>query len=113
MYIGIPAFYHAVGPDHPNPASPGTWNTDGAQRLIDLVVPTLPDNAAPRAGFHLIKLVTSRDLTNWTYVGNRSVFIEPSHVESGAYDTTQMLGPSDVIVRGDELWMFYTGIKYR
>jgi len=24
-----------------------------------------------------------------------------------------MLGPSDVIVRGDELWMFYTGIKYR
>ena len=66
-----------------------------------------------RAGFHLIKLVTSRDLTNWTYVGNRSVFIEPSHVESGAYDTTQMLGPSDVIVRGDELWMFYTGIKYR
>ena len=29
VYIGIPAFYHAVGPDHPNPYSPGTWNTDG------------------------------------------------------------------------------------
>ena len=31
VYLGIPAFYHAVGPDHPNPASPGTWNTDGAR----------------------------------------------------------------------------------
>ena len=24
VYIGVPAFYHAVGPDHTNPLSPGT-----------------------------------------------------------------------------------------
>ena len=65
------------------------------------------------SGFHLIKLVTSRDLKNWTYLGNRTSFIEPSRVDSGAYDTTQLLGPSDVIVRGEELWMYYTGLKYR
>ena len=34
VYLGIPAFYHAVGPDHPNPASPGTWNTDGARHSV-------------------------------------------------------------------------------
>jgi len=54
----------------------------------------------------LLKLATSRDLTNWSYIGNRSTFIEPSHLDSGAYDTMQMLGPSEVIVRGEELWMF-------
>ena len=54
----------------------------------------------------MLKLSTSRDLTNWSYIGNRSTFIEPSHLDSGAYDTMQMLGPSEVIVRGEELWMF-------
>ena len=80
VYIGIPAYYHAVGPAHADPGSPGTWNTDG---------------------FHLLKLATSRDMKNWTHVANRSVFIEPSRTDSGAYDTTQMLGPSDVLVRGE------------
>lgn len=117
VFIGIPAYYHAVGPAHANPSSPGTWNTEG---------------------FDLLKLATSRDMQNWTSVGNRSVFIEPSRIDSGAYDTTQMLGPSDVIIRGEgayhhpagvgtalnarvtqhicrnlELWMYHGGSKYR
>jgi hypothetical protein len=44
-----------------------------------------------------------RERRNWTYVGNRSTFIEPSRTDSGAYDTTQLLGPSDVIVRGEDI----------
>jgi hypothetical protein len=41
------------------------------------------------------------------------VFIGPSRLNSGAYDLTQILPPSAPIVRGDELWFYYTGLKYR
>ncbi|HUY32397.1 MAG TPA: hypothetical protein VMV69_06420 [Pirellulales bacterium] len=37
----------------------------------------------------------------------------PSRVDSGAYDLTQILPPSTPIARGDELWFYYTGLKYR
>ena len=83
--MGLPAMFHSVAPD-------GHGNTDG---------------------FHLIKAVTSRDLKTWAWLGNRSTFITPSKVDSGAYDLMQMLPPSNVLVKGDELWMYYTGLKMR
>eukprot|EP01048_Picozoa_sp_COSAG05_P006789 COSAG05_NODE_458_length_9621_cov_5.309914_1_plen_659_part_00 len=84
VYMGLPAMYHAVAPSGSN---------------------TL--------GFHLIKAVTSRDLKNWTWLGNRSTFISPSKVDSGAYDLMQMLPPSNVLIRGDLLWMYYSCMKSR
>ena len=86
VYIGTPALYHAVGP-----------------------VPNYPNTV----GFHLIQLAVSRDLKNWERVGDRQPFIGPSRRGSGAYDLTQLIGPSNALVRGDELWFYYTGIKYR
>ncbi len=64
-------------------------------------------------GFHLVQLASSRDLKTWNRLGDRKAFIGPSTVASGAYDLTQILPPSSPIVRGDELWFYYTGIKYR
>lgn len=86
MYIGMPAMYHAVGriPNYPN--------TDG---------------------FHLIQLVCSRDLKQWRRLGDRQTFIGPSRIDSGAYDLTQILPPSLAVVRDDELWFYYTGLKWR
>lgn len=84
VYMGLPAMYHAVAPDGGN---------------------TL--------GFHLIKAVTSRNLKNWTWLGNRSTFITPSKIDSGAYDLMQMLPPSNVLIRGDLLWMYYSCMKTR
>ena len=86
VYIGTPALYHAAG-----------------------AVPNYPNTV----GFHLIQLMVSRDLKNWERVGNRKPFIGPSRIGSGAYDLTQLIGPSNALVRGDELWFYYTGIKYR
>ena len=85
-YMGMPAMYHSVGriPNYPN--------TDG---------------------FHLIQLVCSRDLKHWQRVGDRQTFIGPSRVDSGAYDLTQLLPPSAPVVRNDELWFYYTGLKWR
>ena len=85
LYIGMPAMFHSTG-------RVATGNT---------------------VGFHLVQLGASRDLKTFTRVGDRKTFIGPSPVGSGAYDLTQILGPSDAILRGDELWFYYTGLKYR
>jgi hypothetical protein len=86
LYIGLPALYHATGP------IPNYPNTDG---------------------FHVVQLAVSRDLKQWQRLGERRPFIGPSRLDSGAYDLTQILPPSAPIVRGDELWFYYTGLKYR
>ena len=85
LYIGTPAMFHSTGPVP-------SGNTDG---------------------FHLVQLVSSRDLRTFKRAGDRQPFIGPSRLDSGAYDLTQILGPSNAVVRGDELWFYYTGIKYR
>jgi hypothetical protein len=57
--------------------------------------------------------VCSRDLKNWQRLGDRQTFIGPSRLDSGAYDLTQIICPSEPVVRNDELWFYYTGLKYR
>ncbi|MFV2069508.1 MAG: hypothetical protein ACC645_21295 [Pirellulales bacterium] len=86
LYIGLPALYHATGP-----------------------VPNYPNTV----GFQLVQLACSRDLKHWRRLGDRQPFIGPSRLESGAYDLTQILPPSAGVVHGDELWFYYTGLKYR
>ncbi len=86
LYVGLPTMFHATGrvPNYPN--------TDG---------------------FDLIELAISRDLKTWTRLGDRTPFLAPSRVDSGAYDLTQLLSPSAPVAHGDELWFYYTGLKYR
>ena len=85
LYVAMPAVYHATG-------KIPIGNTDG---------------------FHLVQLRSSRNLQTWQHVGDRKTFIGPSPVKGGAFDLTQLLPPSAPIVRDDELWFYYTGIKYR
>lgn len=85
LYIGMPALYYATG-------KLPTVNTDG---------------------FHLIQLASSRDLRHWQRLGNRQPFIGPSPLGAGAYDQSELLPPSSPILMGDELWFYYTGIKFR
>ena len=93
LYLGMPAMYHSMFVD--------TVQRDGG-------VPHVL-----RDGFHHVELACSRDLKNWTRVGDRKTFIGPSRVGSGAYDLTQIIGPASAVVRDDELWFYYTGVKYR
>ena len=86
LYVGLPAMFHSTGKVDNYP------NTDG---------------------FHLVQLTCSRDLKNWQRLGNREPFIGPSRLDSGAFDLTQILPPSAPIIRGNELWFYYTGLKYR
>lgn len=86
LYVGMPTLYYATGP-----SADGT-NTDG---------------------FKEIQLACSRDLKKWQRLADRKPFIPPSPRQSGAYDLTGMIAPSNAVVRGDELWFYYTGSKYR
>ena len=86
LYIGMPAMYHATG------SSSDGRNTDG---------------------FHEVQLACSRDLMHWKRLGDRQPFIGPSPTGGGAYDLTGMIGPSNALRRGDELWFYYTAGKYR
>ena len=84
LYVGMPAMFHATGPTSDN---------------FD--------------GFHLVQLTCSRDLKTWKRMGDRKTFIGPSPMADGIYDRTQLLPPSRPVVHSDELWFYYTGIKYR
>ena len=64
-------------------------------------------------GVNSVKLATSRDLRRWTKVGNRDSFIPVSELGAGRIDTVQIFAASRPIVRGDELWFYYTGINQR
>ncbi len=86
LYIGMPALYHATGP-----------------------VPNYPNTV----GFHIVQLACSRDLKKWNRLGDRQPFIGPSRLSSGAYDLTQILPPSAPVIRDDELWFYFTGLKWR
>ena len=64
-------------------------------------------------GFHHVQLACSRDMYRWRRLGQRAPFISPSPLGAGAYDTMQILGPSFPVVRGDQLWFYYSGIRHR
>lgn len=86
LYIGMPTLYHAIGPT---------------------------ENYPNTYGFDLLQLASSRDLKSWNRLGDRQTFIEISPLGAGAYDLTQIMPPSSPIVRGHELFFYYTGLKYR
>ena len=98
LYIGLPSMFHFTGAVKNYP------NTDG---------------------FHMLQLACSRDLKKWKRLGDRKAFIPYSWLDSGAYDLTQMIGPSHALLRGpdcpgdkgeamrDELWLYYTALKTR
>ncbi len=87
VYIGLPNYFESSGitPPHHN-------NQDGV-------------NSA--------KLATSRDLLNWVPVGTRESFLPVSRLGEGRIDTAQVLPVSRPIVKGDELWFYYSGVDVR
>ena len=90
VYIGLPTMYHPTGT-----ALPARNNTDG---------------------FDHIQLIMSRDLEHWKRLGERQPFIPPSGIENGrvgVYDRSQVLAANHPIVRDDELWFYYSGLKWR
>ncbi|MCP4641733.1 MAG: hypothetical protein GY851_14925 [bacterium] len=90
VYIGMPTVYHPTGM-----SLPARNNTDG---------------------FDEIQLIASRDLEHWERLGERESFIPLSGIENGrvgVYDRMQILAASKPIVHDEELWFYYSGLKWR
>jgi hypothetical protein len=88
LYLGMPVMFHWAG-KHP----PMYENVDGRKT---------------------IELTSSRDLRHWNRVANRAPFMQLSPVGDGsAYDTGQLEPASHPILRNDELWFYYTGLRDR
>ena len=62
-------------------------------------------------GFFHVALTCSRDLKQWTRLGNREPFIDVSPLGQDAYDLQTISSPSNAIIRSDELWFYYNGGK--
>jgi hypothetical protein len=72
------------------------------------------DVAGNSDGFHTAELAVSRDLLNWERVGRREKFLPLSAVGgTGTYDTGQIHPARQPILRDNELWFYYSGIRYR
>lgn len=95
LYLGLPVMFHWSG-KHP----PMYENVDGRKT---------------------VELTSSRDLRHWNRVADRAPFLTLSPVGDGAqtscvrgaYDTGQLEPTNRPILRNDELWFYYTGLKYR
>jgi hypothetical protein len=61
-------------------------------------------------GFHQLELISSHDLRHWQHSYLREPFLDNLPTRSGAYDV-QTIMPSSPIVRDNELWFYYTGLR--
>lgn len=104
LYIGLPSIYHHTGKVPKD--WPGFDKMNLSPNILELV-----RTYGDYTGFYNIQLACSRDLVKWERLGHRAPFIEASPLGAGAYDTQTIIGPSAPVVRGDELWFYYTGIK--
>ncbi len=73
----------------------------------------IPPPRGNQDGTNSVKLACSRDLREWTKVGDRRHFIPVSELGHGGLDTGQILAASHPIRMGDELWFYYSGIDVR
>lgn len=67
-------------------------------------------------GFDQIHLTYSRDLEQWNRDPDRRPFIETSRIDQGlvgVFDRGQLAPTNQPIVKDDELWFYYTGLKWR
>ena len=88
LYLGLPVMHHWSGKH-----APLYENVDGRKS---------------------VELASSRDLRHWDRTANRAPFIEHSPVGDGsAYDTGQIVTTDGPVVRNNELWFYYVGLKYR
>lgn len=104
--------FHTPASDKADIYNVGIFKYEGLYLALPAVFYTTsvaPDND----GFHEIQLAVSRNLTTWRRLGDRQAFIGPSEVSQDTFDHMQLLPPSAPVIRDEELWFYYTGIKYR
>ncbi|MEE2638989.1 MAG: VCBS repeat-containing protein [Planctomycetota bacterium] len=115
--LADPSLYHPIksNPDdyHVDIYNLGVFSYEGIYIGMPAMFHHTSRHEGNSEGFHLIQLACSRDLRHWKRLGNRKAFIGPSPADGKNYDLAQLLPPSAPVVRGDELWFYYSGLRYR
>ena len=104
LYIGMPSMFHQTGKVSKD------WDGFDKMPLTEEVKQSVR-RSGDWTGFHHVQLACSRDLRQWTRLGERRPFLDMSPAGGDAYDTQVILPPSDAMVHGDELWFYYTGMR--
>ena len=88
MYLALPVMHHWAGKH-----------------------PPLYENVDSRKS---VELASSRDLRHWQRVAGRAPFLEHSPAgDNSAYDTGQIVTTNGPVLRNNELWFYYVGLKHR
>jgi hypothetical protein len=103
-YIGMPMMFYRSAQVPPD------WEGFDSMDLSPHIRQRLSRNG-DWTGIHVVQLTCSRDLKKWERLGDRTPFIAPSRLDSGAYDTQTLGAPSQPLIHGDELWFYYMGMK--
>jgi len=104
IYIGLPMMFFRSA------KVPKDW--DGFDEMeLSPEVQRLVRTHGDWTGVFEVQLTYSRDLLKWHRLGDRQPFIGPASTGNGAYDTLCISDPGYPILRGDELWFYYSGIK--
>ncbi len=104
LYIGLPSMYHHTG------LVPKEWPGFDKLHLSPYILDCVR-RYGDYTGFYNVQLTTSRDLVHWQRFADRPTFLDTSPLGAGAYDLQTIIGPSSPVVRDNELWFYYTGIK--
>ncbi|MCC6698432.1 MAG: hypothetical protein IT365_22605 [Candidatus Hydrogenedentes bacterium] len=102
LYIALPSMFHQTGKVSKD------WPGFDDPRIPEDMRKAYRESG-DWSGFHDVQLMCSRDLKTWQRLGDRKPFIGSSPLGAGAYDLACVLPPSFPVVRGDELWFYYTG----
>ena len=102
LYIALPSMFHQTGKVSKD------WPGFDDPRIPEDMRKAYRESG-DWSGFHDVQLACSRDLKTWQRLGDRKPFIGSSPLGAGAYDLACVLPPSFPVVRGDELWFYYTG----
>jgi hypothetical protein len=102
IYIGMPAMFHQTG------KVTGAWEGFDEYEMSEESRRAYKKDG-DWGGFHHIQLMCSRDLKNWERLGDRQPFIDLSPVGEGVFDLSTIMPPSSPVIKGNELWFYYTG----
>ena len=104
LFVGLPMMYYRVA------QMPIGWEGFDEMDLSPRVRRDVEAGGDATAIFE-IQLACSRDLKTWKRLGDRQPFLGPSRIGTGAYDTHCLQNGDHPLVRGDELWFYYSGMK--
>jgi hypothetical protein len=103
LYLALPAMFHKTA------QVPKDWPGFEQYNLSPALAKEV-HQYGDWTGFHQLELLSSHDLIEWQHAGERQPILEDSPIDGHPYDLQTIL-PSSPVIRGNEIWFYYTGLR--